>query len=293
MQQAHSSRGDADPLSAAMRRKPRSRFRVGYARDAAEEEEADAPEAGAPANYGDAVGRTSDPAMTSGSATLTRQVESPSGAVPEPIRTSANHSTAAVRQQSTAALAALTAEATALQQMQSPARTHEPIISPDMASASRTSLANPAPVEAAASGQAHSTGDVAHQQGSAAEAMPTDAAMDVGSVTAADGGASMHMGPLPATENMALLPVRMTAVASNATNAFDAALGFGTSQLEAAPVSMFESGLEGHTLSDKLIRVRQRLDMEQDRLTSGAIADVRSLSRTSQAYAYAGAWNAS
>jgi len=295
MQHAHSSRSDAEPLSAAVRRKPRSRFRVGYARDAAEEEEADASEAGAPAIHGDAAGRTSSPAMSSGPASEPQHIESSSGAAPESIRTRANHSTAPARQQGTASLAALTGEETALQHAHNPV-SEQPIISPDMASASRTSLANQARVEAVASGQAHSAADeVAHRLGSAADAMPTEAAIDIGSVTAADGGASMHKGLLPATEDMALSPVRLTAVASHATNAFDAALGFGSSQLEAAPVSMFESGLEGHTLSDKVIRVRQRLEMEQDRLTSGAIADViclpEEVSCASQACTCADAWN--
>jgi len=274
MQHAHSSRSDAEPLSAAVRRKPRSRFRVGYARDAAEEEEADASEAGAPAIHGDAAGRTSSPAMSSGPASEPQHIESSSGAAPESIRTRANHSTAPARQQGTASLAALTGEETALQHAHNPV-SEQPTISPDLASASRSSLVNQALLEAAASGQADSAADAAaYRLGSAGESMPTEAAGFTGSVTAVDGGASMHMGPLPPTDNMALSPVRMTAVASHATNAFDAALGFGSSQLEAAPVSMFESGLEGHTLPDKVIRVRQRLDMEQDRLTSGATPDV-------------------
>ena len=35
---------------------------------------------------------------------------------------------------------------------------------------------------------------------------------------------------------------------------------------------MFEAGLEGHVLPEKVAMVRQRLDLEQDRLAAGAAA---------------------
>ena len=264
MQHAHSSRGGAEAPSAAMRRKPRSRFRVGYARDAAEEE-GDAPAAGTSAIHGNDVSRTSSPVVSSGPASETRHEESTSGAALDPIRTRDDHSTAAGRQQGTASPAALTGELTALQHLYDPVRMHEPMVSPATASAGQPSVASKAYEQAASA-----MDEAGHQLGLTAEAGPIGVTSGAGSVTAADGGASEHAEPSPAAEHKALSPVRLTAVASHGMNAFDAALGFGDAQLVAASVSMYESGLEGHSLPDKVVRVRQRLEMEQDRLASGA-----------------------
>ena len=276
MQQAVSSRGDAESPSAAVRRKPRSRFRVGYARDAAEEEEADAPSVSASAAHGNDIGRTSSAVVSAGPASEIRHVDSPSDAALDPIRTRINNSTA--RQEGMASLAALPGESTAVQPTHKPALMHDPVISPAINSATRTSLANQARLEAAGSEQAHSAIDeIAPRQGSAADAMPIAATISGGSASGVEGGASLHTGPLPTAGDIALSPARTTAVALHATNAFDAALGFGDSQLEAASLSMFESGLEGHSLPDKIVRVRQRLELEQDRLASGAVVDVARL----------------
>lgn len=52
-------------------------------------------------------------------------------------------------------------------------------------------------------------------------------------------------------------------------SAFDDTMGF-MSEVEAAPASLFESGLQGHSLSEQTAMVKQRLEMEQERLAEGA-----------------------
>ena len=53
-------------------------------------------------------------------------------------------------------------------------------------------------------------------------------------------------------------------------SAFDDTMGF-MSEVEAAPASLFESGLQGHSLSEQTAMVKQRLEMEQERLAKGAL----------------------
>ena len=62
----------------------------------------------------------------------------------------------------------------------------------------------------------------------------------------------------------------MVALMSGPMNAFDEALGFNRNQLEAASSSILEAGLEGHALLEQVAMVRQRLELEQDRLAAGA-----------------------
>ena len=61
-------------------------------------------------------------------------------------------------------------------------------------------------------------------------------------------------------------------LASALINAFDDAMGFSRNHLEAASTSMFQAGLEGHALPEKVAMVRQRLDLEQNRLAAGMAA---------------------
>ena len=165
------------------------------------------------------------------------------------------------------------AAAMAPQQAYDDSRMRQPIRS-SAASASAASYASPATAINAASEQPYlQQAYSAEEEDTQQPNLVVDNGADAGppkhaTVPPADDRASAQTGMLPAADVM-LPGARVMPSTSHATNAFDAALGFGHSQLEAASISMFEAGLEGHLLPNKIAMVRQRLDLEQDRLASG------------------------